>query len=176
MEKKRRNTILKKVQTEQFIKAFLLASLAIIIALCAFLSSYEMRVKRIDISGLPVLADEASFVIDSASCDYIGAGKSNVFVKGWCAIPGEEIKTISMHVLLRNFDNGECLQMPTAMVARSDVTKYFDDGIKYDNSGFSVDVDTRKVDASKCRYEICILLRHNGEEFLINTGRHIPEE
>lgn len=167
---------MKKVQTEQFIKAFLLASLVIIIALCTFLSMYEMRVKRIDTSGLPVLTDEAVFYIDKISCDYIGMGKSNAVVKGWCAIPGKETRTISMHVLLRNVDTGECLQMPTAMVARSDVTKYFDDGIKYDNSGFSVDVDTRKVDASRCRYEICILLRHNGEEFLINTGRHIPEE
>ena len=70
-----------------------------------------------------------------------------VVIEGWCVILGQETKPVSMHVLLRN-----------------------------DNSGYSVNVNSEKIDFAKNKFEICILYECGKNKCIVHSGKYVEKK
>lgn len=164
---------MQKYHEKKFIIAYLLIVFMGILILCFFLSWHEMRCKNFDISGLTTVSSEEEVLIniDKAKYKYINDYDGNELkIKGWCIIKGKETAPVAMHVLLKNKKSNKYIELPTSLDIRNDITEHFNDGVNYDNSGFSVDLYKKLQPAN---YEIVILYELGEEKFLIPSGKKI---
>ena len=117
------------LHSERFIKIFTVTAALLILLLCCFLTWHEMRVEPIDVSGIPVLTldDEIAVKFDEVSYEMDPIDGERMNIRGWAVIRGRETRPVSIHVLLRNRETGQCFRLPTEIKTRSDVTEQFRD-------------------------------------------------
>lgn len=161
------------MQTEKFVKRFMIVAVAIMALICLFLSRYEMRLEEIDVDEITVLSDETVTNVDNAYYDCNG---KRLIINGWCIIKGKETNPVTMHVILKESDGNIFWKLPTAIVTRTDVTECVNDGINYDNSGYSVNADCRELDFSRNQYEILVLYESGDDKFLIPLNRVVERK
>ena len=164
---------MEKLQSAKFIKIFMMIYLIGILVICFFVSKYEMRVEEFDVKDIPIKETGVKCEIDTAYNDPDG---KCVVIEGWCVILGQETKPVSMHVLLRNDNSGVYLKMPTTIVSRVDVTEALNDGVNYDNSGYSVNVNSEKIDFTKNKFEICILYECGKNKCIVHSGKYVEKK
>ena len=148
------------LHSERFIKIFTVTAALLILLLCCFLTWHEMRVEPIDVSGIPVLTldDEIAVKFDEVSYEMDPIDGERMNIRGWAVIRGRETRPVSIHVLLRNRETGQCFRLPTEIKTRSDVTEQFrDDYTNYDSSGFVSSFVSRRFDFSHKTYDVLIL-------------------
>lgn len=116
---------------KKFIVKFFVVTNIFVLLLCFFLSWYEMRIKKIEISDIPELVqgDNVRFCIDKAKCKTDRYDGNLLEIEGWCVIVGKTTSPVAMHVLLKNEKTGLVLELPTCILKRGDVTEAINDGI-----------------------------------------------
>lgn len=148
------------LHSERFIRIFTVTAAVLILLVCVFLSQHEMRVEPIDVSGIPVLTpdDDIAGKFDDVSYEMDPIDGERMNIRGWAVIRGRETRPVSIHVLLRNRETGQCFRLPTEIKTRSDVTEQFrDDYTNYDSSGFVSSFVSRRFDFSNKTYDVLIL-------------------
>lgn len=159
-----------KLHTKQFIVRFLVVVTIMIVVLCKYLSWNEMRIQNVSIENIPELSSDQGALLNVDNAYY---EDQKLIVNGWCVIRGRVTNPVSIHVLIRERNIGECYELPTAMVAREDVTACFDENINYDNSGFSVNVNCKKFDFENSIYEVMLRYKIGDEEYIIKSNNII---
>ncbi len=122
-------------------------------------------VKKLDISGLQKNVNEVIFSIDSIE------EKDYISIRGWAYKKGINISIVECFVAVRNISTNECFRVNTIKENRPDVTKYFNDGLNYDNSGIYAKFSKRKL--GKGVYEIILLYFSDNSHILVPTGKTI---
>lgn len=159
---------MKYLHTKKFIIKFMVIAMIIVILLCKFLSWNEMKIKKINISGIQELTEE-----DGAICYFDESNEiegERLDIRGWFLIKGYQSTTVNLHILLKNNTTNDCYELPTAILTRTDVTENLNDGIDYDNSGFYTNAYNKKFDFENSSYEIAILYETENNKYLYNTG------
>lgn len=65
------------------------------------------------------------------------------------------------------------MELPTALLQRSDVTAYYDDGHNYNVSGFEAEISSKSIDLGNSKYMVMMIYCLYGEEALIEFDRVI---
>lgn len=98
--------------------------------------------------------------------------KDYVSISGWFSKNNEEIKTISMNIILQNKSTNVSYLIPTDVYQRAEVNNYFNDGYDHTYSGFSLRIP-RFEDLDYDDYEIYMLITLNGNTSLVNLNTTI---
>lgn len=150
------------------------AGTCLIVLLCLFLSRHEMRIEAVDVSGLTIPKDEAAMDVRTASYAKDAYGNNSVSIKGWCVLKGRETAPIAIHVVLKDRSDGTYYQLPTTIVKRENVTKKMDDGVNYDNSGFSAVNNRFPLDGEA--YDIYLSYEIGDDRYLIDTQKTVERQ
>ena len=98
-------------------------------------------------------------------------------VSGWLLHEGIDSSNSDIRIVLKSTETGEYIEIPTTMVNRPDVTKYFKDKYastnNYDNSGFNAKVLRRSIDIDNDNFEIYALYNGNGDEMCLINLNHL---
>lgn len=167
-----------KLHKETFIERFLIVTFLCIVLICLFLSWNEMRVEKFDISGEKQTGMNENVVFNIEKSDYeVDSYDGDMLtIIGWGVIVGREPNPISIHILLRNEETNEFFKLPTVINSREDVTAHFNDGINYNNSGFSVHMNGKALNFDKVRYEIVILYEVGEDSYVVFTKKQVGNE
>lgn len=91
-----------------------------------------------------------------------------VRIRGWAIQKGHPSQTFDTQVLLKA-PNGTFYAMPTEMTVRPDVTAHFNDGNKYDASGFTV-YGLSPAFFTKGPFSVYLLYSSNKVDILVDAG------
>ena len=105
--------------------------------------------------------DQKDYKVMSGTTDH------RVKIRGWLVPSGEEIESVSMHVVLKNTTTSQWFTLPTTIEVRTDVTEHFDDGNRYDYCGFSATTLSQNIEAEKYDFEIYVLCTINDKTSLV---------
>ncbi len=87
------------------------------------------------------------------------------YIYGWMIKPGCTLRSVKMHVVLKNTETGKYYVVPTNIVERKDITEMMNDGNVYDRCGFWVSLPRLdELDQKDRDYEIYALYELNDEE------------
>ncbi|WP_026885123.1 hypothetical protein [Clostridium beijerinckii] len=154
----------------------LLGTLVILILFCGAIFN-SFTAKKITVNKFENSNDaNIKYCIDSQEHDNIS---NYVTIKGWAFIDGEEIKTFNCHLVLRDKENGDCMELPTKLVIRKDVTDAFkalENKFNYDKSGFEGKVSLNKLNKPISNYEICLDYMNNNSRIFLKTGILLSEK
>lgn len=167
---------MEKLQDRKFIVCFLCSGILFIFLLCKALSWYEMRIIPINVDSYSMIGadDGVEYYLDYAYFENNNNKSNSIVIAGWCVILGKQTNPIAIHVLLKDESNNY-YQLPTSMEQRAEVTKHFDDNVNYDNSGFSVNIDTSFFNFNEEQYEIVLLYEQNMQKSLVYSGKIISQ-
>lgn len=112
--------------------------------------------------------DDPSFVCKIEN--YIQTEKA-ISLEGWFAKKGKSISWRNCYIVLKNLNDGTCLQLETKAVKENNAKDFFDDGINYDYAGFSTTLQINKLNNNT--YLVLLLFEDNGQMFLFNTEQAI---
>ena len=171
--------MMEKLHSKRFIAGMMLIMTAVILLLCMFLTRYEMRISRIDISGIPVLTEDDGILVhfDDAYYQLNTREGEKLLIRGWAVVRGKETKPVTIHVLLRNRQTGECFRLPTEIKTRSDVTELLkEDYANYDSSGFVTSPVTGRFDFSHNEYDVLILYELSDGPYVMDVQQILTEK
>ncbi len=165
--------VIEKLHSRKVIYGVMGVGIAIIIALCLFMSWNEMRVKEIDISDATLISATGDKALTNLEYGYYldnGKKGQTVSIRGWIDIIGRMTNSVSYWVILKDMSTGVMYQLPTAIESRPDVTEYINDGLNHDNSGFLCTVSNNGFDFTNKDYQIMIWYKTGEEEYLVDFG------
>lgn len=96
--------------------------------------------------------------------------QDNFEVKGWIIKKKENIKNVSINIMLK--DDNKFYVLPTKIVKREDVTEKLNDGVNYNFSGFQAYLKKPEGIKQK-KSRIYILVEINGDRSIIKTNEYI---
>lgn len=145
-----------------------LALLAAILAFALLLRADLQRPHAFDPAacGEPAPADLAWACTAAPQADYYT-------LDGYAFVPGERFTSVENYVVLYDTAGGGHLRLATAMVAREEATAAGGDGVNYSFGGFTAFVRTAALQAPPEQYEVCLLYRSNGHDFLYHSGQSL---
>lgn len=154
----------------------LLGTLIILLIFCATIFN-SFTPKKIIVNKIENIENtNIKYCIDSQEYDE----KSNyLIIKGWAFMEGENIETFNSHLVLRDKENEECIELPTKLIVRKDVTDTFKDSqnnFNYDKSGFQGRLNLKKLNKPLSNYEICLNYKNNNSNMFVRTGMLLSEE
>ena len=97
---------------------------------------------------------------------------SFLLIDGWACRQNEEIKKVLCWVVLKDIKENKYFKISTLLVKRSDVTQAINDGVNYDNSGFTAKIN-KSLLKKNTQYQIYILYLNNDNQVLINTNKNL---
>lgn len=96
----------------------------------------------------------------------------DIYIDGWFykkGISNTGISTVS--IVLMDLSNVNFVKLPTELVKRKDVTKFFNDGNDYDYSGFKVELNSSSLEnLNNNGYQLYVLYIDNSGEKLVNLN------
>ena len=107
--------------------------------------------------------------------------RNRLFVNGWLIIKGVESDKVTVDVLLRdNLWDGYFL-LDTYKKRRVDITKNYEDdpeiGCNYDSSGYCVYMPIDGLlETEEYNYTVCLRVRYEDEEYLIETNNQLVSD
>lgn len=149
--------------------------IAILYIICIFVSLLFVIAFKLDNEVVRVQS-EKTYVYEGKVCRYfiddINHADKYLDISGWFIEPNYAPNYINRQIVL--LDNEENMyKLNTHMIKREDVTKAFDDGQNYDNSGFSAHGLIKQIEKNK-EYKIGFLYKDfNDKETLFVTDRKI---
>lgn len=149
--------------SEAKLKIAIVVLILITLAFCFLIYTDMGHVKVITVSQFSD-RENISFSVDSK-----GVNNDIVEISGWALEKGQNINTYDTSVALKEKDSDKIYILPTQLVNREDVTKFFNDGFNYDASGFLSRAYTSKLSDSDTKYEIVLLIKNNGKDYVIDT-------
>lgn len=165
------------LQTRKGICGIFFVGIILLMAIWISLVHNSTAIKKINGEMYPVknISDGYAVCLDDIRCgnDNNPLTEDLLEISGWMIKPGVDTNNVRLRVVLRNEVTGEYLMLPTTLLQRPDVTAYYDDGHKYDVSGFEVKISQKDVDLENCKYMVMGLYFLNGEENLIEFDRII---
>lgn len=163
---------MKVLHSKRFVVLFLMIGVVLISGLCCGLSWNEMRIRKTDISDAQIVSpEEGAWVnMDEASVQANAFGKNRLVVAGWAVIKGHTTKPVAIKIVLMNEETGEAYRLPTSIIARPDVTAYFNDGVNYDYSGFSVNTRCKGIDLINKKYSVLVLYELGDSKYLLESN------
>ena len=114
--------------------------------------------------GEPAPADLAWACTVTPQADYYT-------LDGYAFLPGERFEAVENYVVVYDTAGTGHLRLSTAMVTREEATAAGGDGINYSFGGFTAFVRASALQAPPERYEVCLLYRSNGHDFLYHSGQ-----
>ena len=104
---------------------------------------------------------------------YDGNGAQYIKIQGWAFLPGQSVKTVDSHILLRESGTERYLQLKTTLQNRPDVTDTYGGGqFDLDHSGLLAVVNRRDLKAGQI-YDVFIAYGNDDNRYLVDTNEHI---
>lgn len=104
--------------------------------------------------------------------DKISITKDHIMISGWVVNTNESMNYSEINVVLTDTNTNISYLVPTTMTERTDITEQFDNGNRYNWSGFSVKIPFKKINTEKNNYEIKTLLKINGNDtVIVDSGK-----
>lgn len=132
------------------------------------LSGINKTIKSLKKDQLPIQKSQVGIV--DKFIDY----KKSLRLSGWTIFKG--IDAVDSEIEVVFVGNNEAYIFPSEIMERADVTRFYNDGYNYDNSGY--DVLINKNDIPEGNYKIGLLVRNkpNGDESLFMTDKEVKVE
>lgn len=98
----------------------------------------------------------------------------SIYIKGWFYKNNQDTNNVVLKVLLKDSITKQWYTLDTKTQPREDVTKFFNDGHNYDNSGFIANIPSEFIsNIEDHNFEIYILYRQNDLESLVNLNQFL---
>lgn len=168
-------SLIKKMQSKKIFCALVMAFLILDIIICFTLSWNEMRIKKVDISEIPVLDSSDGVILNVEDAYHVERGydSAQLYIKGWAVIKGTISRPVAIKVIIKNESSGTCYLLPTSMSTRPDVTDYIGDGVNYDNSGYSVHLNYDMFDFSHEKYRVLVSYTIADKQYIFVSDKFI---
>ncbi|WP_044914246.1 hypothetical protein [Butyrivibrio sp. WCE2006] len=152
--------------------------LIIVLLLCVGYAFWNSKTVQFTATDMQILTKDSGvdFSIQNVS-KFKQKSSDYIDIKGWVVEKNIESKgTDKIKVVLKNTDTGIYYLIPTIRQMRKDVTYYFYDGTKYDESGFEAKVRfSEDINTDLNEYEIFIYLENEAGKKLISTENKFNE-
>ena len=115
-------------------------------------------------------SNKIKYFIDTQKYD---ESTNSLIINGWMFIKGVTIKTYECHVVLRDNKTHNYEQIPTQLVIRNDVTRFYknpQNQFNYDYSGFQAKLRLNELKEPLGEYEICLHYNNNSANVFVKTG------
>ncbi len=135
----------------------------------------DTRIKDFVLASVPAAESEDDHIFRIESIrrgdDGISITKDRIVIDGFIVRKGWPASRAAIHIILKNTETGQCYELPTTVVMRTDVTELLDDGNNYNMSGFHTDIpEGGVIDTEKYDYEICALFDVNNIPRIVASG------
>lgn len=165
---------MKKIHTKNFAICFLLSCIIIIMIIWFILVWHENHITKFAFNKNQ-LEDPSQFLFSIDNVNYRKDGlpttRDYIQISGWLVKPDEGIKSVGIHIILKNVDTKQFYLLPTTIVERTDVTSFlFDEYYQYnfDQSGFSVKIpQSNNINTDHYDYEIMALYTLNNKSYIV---------
>lgn len=165
-----------RLQSKKGIIFLLILAVVLITGGWSALVFNENHIRSLNGNHADVISGKGGYIVrlDHVSYKHVGepGTKDRIQISGWAVKRGVQTteKPVALKVVLKNEKTEEYYVIPTALHQREDVTKYFNDGCDYSNSGFSIDIPySWKINPDQYEYAVYILSQIDGETALIDT-------
>ena len=145
-------------------KIFILFSFLILIF---YIGLYFIKINAWkEIDNLPNLDSNISFYIE-----FVEKNHNYNKIRGWCVKRGENSRGAVIKAILWNksLHKGQIFSV-NQQIRRHDVTKHFNDGFNYDNSGFAFSIKSESSPINNKESELYLQVEIGGRIIAVNTG------
>lgn len=155
-----------QLQNNQTVRAYLLITTLILLLGWILFVHNDTAIQKLDTQQLPESRLDEGY---AAYLENVSSVSGRVAVTGWFLRQGEEIRNVTLRIVLKNTRTGQYFVIPTSMQLREDVTAYFADGHDYDHCGFTAAIPYgTAVNPDADDYALYVWYTLNGDSRLIS--------